>query len=108
MESRFACTFASSLRSLLNPGRELKASVPNLRFINFHLIIYSYEYNMHIGSLLPANLCLVTLLSSEQCSQFERFRPQDVQMLNPNKSSNFKTKLTGNTVETSRVNCDIH
>ena len=29
---------------------------------------------MHVEDLLPADLCLVTLLISEQCSQFERFR----------------------------------
>jgi len=29
---------------------------------------------MHVEGLLPATLCLVTLLKSEQCSQFERFR----------------------------------
>ena len=39
---------------------------------------------MHVGGLLTANVSLVTLLSSEQCSQIERFRPQDVQMLNKN------------------------
>ena len=33
---------------------------------------------MHVEGLLSANLCLVTLLSSEQCSQFERFRLQHV------------------------------
>ena len=47
--------------------------------------------------LVGANLCLLTLLSSEQCSQFER-----VQMVN--KTSSFKTKLIGNKPEASRVN----
>ena len=36
---------------------------------------------MHVEGLLPANLCLVTVLSSEQCLQFERFRQQHVQMV---------------------------
>ena len=36
---------------------------------------------MHIKGSLPAILCLVTLLSSEQCLQFERFRLQHVQMV---------------------------
>jgi len=44
----------------------------------FRLILHSYDYNMHIEGLLPAILCLGILLSSEQCSQFERFRPQHV------------------------------
>ena len=52
--------------------------------------------------LPPANLCLVTLLSSEQCSQFECFHPQHVQIIN--NTSSFKTKLTGNNTETSKVN----
>jgi len=49
-----------------------------------------------------ANLCLYMLLSSEQCQQFERFRLQCVQVVN--KTSSFKTKLTGNNPETNRVN----
>ena len=32
--------------------------------------------------LLPANVCLVSLLSSEQRSQFERFRLHHAQMIN--------------------------
>ena len=30
-----------------------------------HLMLHSSNYNMHVEGLLPANLCLVTLLSSE-------------------------------------------
>ena len=56
---------------------------------------------MNVEGLLPANLCLGDLLSSEQCSQFERFRLQHVQI---NKSSSFKTKLIGNNAEVGRVN----
>ena len=52
---------------------------------------------MHIERLLPAKMCLVTLLSSEQCLQFERFHLQHVQMVN--KTSSFKTKLTCNIAE---------
>ena len=40
------------------------------------------DYNMHAEGLLPANLCLVTLLSSEQRLQSERFHLQHVQMVN--------------------------
>ena len=34
---------------------------------------------MHFEGILPANFCIVTLLSSEQFSQFERFDPNHVQ-----------------------------
>ena len=37
---------------------------------------------MHVDCLLAAKLCLVTLLNLEQCSQFQRFRLQHVQMVN--------------------------
>jgi len=57
---------------------------------------------MHVEGLLPANLCLVTLLSLEQCPQFERFCMQHIQMVN--NTSNFNTKLFGNNAEMSRVN----
>jgi len=40
-------------------------------------VLYNY-----VQVLLPANLCLVILLSSEQCSKFEGFRLQHVQMAN--------------------------
>ena len=52
---------------------------------------------MNVGGLLPANLCLVILLNSEQCSQFERFRLQHIQMVN--KTSSFKTKFIGHNAE---------
>ena len=38
--------------------------------------------NVHVEGLLPAHLCVVTLLSSEHCWQFERVRLQHVQMVN--------------------------
>ena len=41
-----------------------------------------YDYNMHVEGLLSANLCLVTVLIPEQCSQFEIFRLQPVKMAN--------------------------
>ena len=66
---------------------------PRLCFI-CHLILRSYAYIIHAEGLLPDGLCLVTLLSSEQYSQFERFRPQHVQMVN--KTFNFKTNSFGN------------
>ena len=56
---------------------------------------------MHVEGLMPANLCLVTLLSLGQCSLFERFHLQHVEMVN--KTSNFKTKLIGNNDEVSSV-----
>ena len=59
---------------------------------------------MHVEGLLPANVCLVTLFSSEQSLQFERFCLQPVQMVN--KTSSFKTKLIGNNAEVGRVNGD--
>ena len=31
----------------------------------FYLILLSNDYNMHVEGLLPVNLCLVTLLSSD-------------------------------------------
>ena len=77
----------------------IKARVAAPRF--FLLILHFYDYNMHIEGLLPANLCLATLLSSEQCSQFEIFRLQHIQMAN--KTSNFKTKLIGNNAVVSRI-----
>ena len=45
---------------------------------------------MHVEGLLLANLCLVTLISSDQCSQFERFRLQHIQIVN--KTSSFEEK----------------
>ena len=36
---------------------------------------------MRVEGLLPADLCLVTLASSEQCSQFDNFRLQYVQIV---------------------------
>ena len=69
-------------------------------FLSFNL--RSYDYNMQVESLLPAHLCLVTLLSSEQCSQLKRFILQYIQMVN--KTSSCITELTGNIAETSRVN----
>ena len=47
-----------------------------------HLILRSYDYNMLVGGLRVVNLCFVTLLSSERCSQFDRFHLQHVQIVN--------------------------
>ena len=74
----------------------VKGRVAAPRFNIFHLCFY--DYNMHVEGLLPANLCLYTVLRMQQ---FERFHPQHVQMVN--KTSNFKTKLIGNNAEASRV-----
>ena len=54
---------------------------------------------MHVEGLLPASVSLVTLLSSEQSSQFERFRVQHVQVAN--NTSSFKIKLIGSIAEKS-------
>ena len=48
----------------------------------FHLILHSYDYNMHVERLLPASLRLVTLLSLEQCAQFDIFHMQYAQIVN--------------------------
>jgi len=50
---------------------------------------------------LPVSVCLITLVSSEEWSQFERFRLQPVQMVK--KTSRYKAKLSNN-AEASRVN----
>ena len=63
-----------------------KASVR--RFYFFHLVLRSHDNNMHVEGLPPTNLCLVTLLRSEQCLQFERSYLQHIQMVN--KTSSFK------------------
>ena len=38
-----------------------RVTPPMFHFV--HLILHFYDYNMCIESLLPANLCLVTLLT---------------------------------------------
>ena len=44
----------------------LQAGAPAPRFYFFSFnILCSYDYNMHVEGLLPARLCLVTLLNSE-------------------------------------------
>ena len=57
-----------------------KAVLPTPKSI-FHLVLLmiSYDYNMHVEGLMSANLYLVSLLSSDQCSQFGKYR---VQMVN--------------------------
>ena len=79
---------------------------------------------MHVESFLPANLCLVTLVNSEQCSHFQSFRLQ--QMVNNKalftiynmqntyyvkqecvKTSIFEIKCIGNNAGASRVNRNI-
>ena len=51
-------------------------------FLLFYLILSRYDYDMHVDSLLPDQLCLAILFSSEQCLQFERVCLQHVQMVN--------------------------
>ena len=61
----------------------LKQRVLALKLLGYiFFILRSYYYNMLVEGLLPANLCLVILLSLEQCSQFERFCLQHVQIVN--------------------------
>ena len=50
----------------------INISVSAPRYYVLHLILSSYDYNMHVEGLLPVKMCLVTLLSSEQCLQFEK------------------------------------
>ena len=57
-------------------------------------MLLSSEYNMHVDGLLSANWCLITLLSSVLCSQFEIFRLQNVQMVN--KAFSFNTIFIDN------------
>ena len=33
----------------------------------FGLIVHAYDYNIHVEGLLPAKMCLVTLISLEHC-----------------------------------------
>ena len=40
--------------------------LPAPRFNFLNLLLYSYDYKMYVEGLLPAYLCLVTLLCSEQ------------------------------------------
>ena len=58
---------------------------------------------IHFESLLTAKLSLITWLSSEFFLQFERFYPQQIQMVNKTSS---KTKLIGSNAEACRVNCN--
>ena len=81
----------------------LKGPCQLLGFI-FQLISRSCDNGMHVEGLLSANLCLFTLLSSEQSSQFERFRLQQVQMVN--ETSSVKTKLIGNNADETNGNCN--
>ena len=49
---------------------------------------------MCVDGLLPANLCVVALNSSEECLKFESFRLQHIQIVN--KTPSYKTKSVGN------------
>ena len=74
--------------------------VPRFYFVAFNGTFL--DYNVHVEGLLPASLCLATLLSLEQCFQIKRYRLQHVQMVN--KTSSIKTELIGSNAEVSRVN----
>jgi len=53
-----------------------------LKRVFSHSILGSYDDSTNVEGLLSASLCLVNLLSSEQCSQFDRFRLQHVKIVN--------------------------
>ena len=75
--------FKSSQFSFLKRGRKLLD-------VFYHLILRSYDYNMHGEDLLATHLCLGTLLNQEKCSQFERFYLHHALMI---KQSQFKNKI---------------
>ena len=50
------------------------------------LMLRSYDYNMHVEGLLPANLCLVTLLSWGKRLQFKSVHLQHIQTVNKTSS----------------------
>ena len=55
--------------SLDSSHNQCESEGANSKVLFLHLILRSYEYNMNVEVLVPANLSLVTLLSSGQCSQ---------------------------------------
>ena len=55
---------------------------------------------MHVGGLLPAYLCLVTLLCSEELFAVLKSPPAT----RSNGKQNIKTKCIGNNAKASRVN----
>ena len=64
-----------------------KVTAPYDSFI-YHLLLRSYDYNMHVEGLLPQRLPAIYV------SLFEIFRLQHIQMVN--KTSRFKTQMFGN------------
>ena len=66
--------FRSHWRQTVDTGTKMKANVPAPRFNCVHLKLRSCDYSTHVDGLLPASLCLATLLSSEQCSHLVGFR----------------------------------
>ena len=64
--------------------------------LSFPLIFRCYDYNTLVEGLLPANLCLVPLLRSGKCTQFENFPLQHGRIVN--KIYSFKTKLIVNNI----------
>ena len=66
----------------------------------FIFILRSYDYNMHAEVSVFDNLYLVTLPSSKQCSQFERFRLQVATRSNDKQNLQFQNKIA----EASKVN----
>ena len=100
------CKRKSAQSAVLNIFNENKITVmePDPRFYFLNLILRFYDYITHVGGLLSPSFWLITLLSSAQCSQFERFHVLPIQMVN--KTSSFKTKLIGNNVKPNKVNCN--
>ena len=66
-------------------------------FLLFYLILSRYDYDMHVDSLLPGQLCLAILFSSEQCLQVERVCLQHVQMVNKTGTGQNCDNQNGNT-----------
>ena len=60
---------------------QVKMTLPAAVLILFHLMLRSDDYR-HVKGLLPAQMCSVTLVSSEQCLLVERFHLHHVQIVN--------------------------
>ena len=73
---------------------------PRFYFLISYYIFMTTTYMLKVYCL-PNCVCLVTFISLEQCLQFERSHPSNIQTVN--KISSFKTKLSSNDALASRV-----
>ena len=82
---------------------KMKTRVSAPRFWFYILILNNVDYAMVVEGLLHDNVCLITLLSRERCSQYERFR-----LIMVNKTFIFEKEkpLIVNNAEARRVNCN--